>query len=196
LRGDFAAALHRVSFGDLPEVKEVKKMNYNPSTIDRIADFKVGLRVDTGTLLNTTYLLSSGPQTELFTVVGRIFLLQLYAEVIVACSANATQVLFNATFTTPTVSVANLCAKCASVSGIAAGRRIVWVGGAVATAAVITASAGISDVTPSNPHIIGGVGWAGTIGMLASDASQGSGSIKVSMHYVPAYDGSYVQALL
>lgn len=170
--------------------------NYNPSTIARIGDIKNGIRVDTGTIANATYLLTGGTQTELFDVVGRVMLLQLYAEVTTACSANATQVLFNATFTTPTVAAANLCAKCASISGIAAGRRIVWVGGAVATAAVITASAGISDVICVSPHIVGGVGFVGTIGMLSSDASQTSGAIKVSAHYVPLYDGSYMTAKL
>jgi hypothetical protein len=170
----------------------------SPSTQDMVGYEVSGLRVDTGLLANATYLLTGGTQTEIFNVKGRILLLQLYIEFIVAASANATQILFNATFTAPVIAAANLCAKCASVSGVAAGRRVVWVGGAVATAAVITASAGISDVTCTTPHIlggypIGGVDWTGTIGILVSDASQTSGSFRVSCHYVPYFDGSYVE---
>lgn len=174
-------------------------MNYNPSTIARIGDMVGGIHVKTGSLANSTYLLgASNTQTELFNVYGRIAVLHLYAEVVsAACSNNLTQVAFNCTFTTPSIAVNAMCAKCASIAQLGVGGRIVWVGGAVATAAVITDSPGLSDVTPAGKlHYVGGEGFVGTIGMLATDADQSTGSIKVHLHYVPLSDGAYASAKL
>jgi hypothetical protein len=171
-------------------------MNHNPNTMQSIAEIKAGIRVGTGTLLNASYLITGGTQTELFDVVGRIFLYQLYMEFQVACSANATQIKFNATWTTPVIAAADLCTKCASVSALARGRRVVWINGGVATAAVITASAGISDSIATAPYIVGGYGMVGTIGINVTDATQTSGSFRTVLHYVPASDGAYVTAKL
>lgn len=170
--------------------------NYSPSTQAMIGNITSGMRVSTGTLANATYLLTGGTQTELFTVSGLILVRHLWIEIITACSADATQVAFNCTFTTPAIGVNPMCAKCAAITSLGAGSRIVWVGGAVATAAVITDSAGLSDVTPSAGHYVGGVGFAGSIGILATDASQASGQFKASMLYVPLSDGAYASALL
>jgi len=79
----------------------------------------------------------------------------------------------------------------------------VWVGGAVATAAVLTASAGINDVEAAGKlHILGGetaagANTVGTIGMLASTASQ-AGTITATAHlfYIGLSDGAYAEALL
>jgi hypothetical protein len=172
-------------------------MNFNPSTQEMLSYIRGGLRVETSTLAAATYLLgAANTQTELFTVKGRILVLQLYLEVISALSAHAQQVLFNCTFTTPAIAVNAMCAKCASTSGLGQGGRIVLVGGAVATAAVITDSAGLSDVTCVTPHIVGGHEFTGSIGILSSDASHNAGTFRGILHYIPYSDGAYAEARL
>lgn len=172
--------------------------NYNPSTIARIGDLVNGIRVDTSVLANLTYLHQD--QWEIFNVVGRIKIHNLFGEVTVVCSNNATQVLFNYTSATPVIAVQPLCAKCASIAQLAVGERISWLGGAVATAAVITATPGISDINVT-PQIVGGVAtdgsnFVGTIGILSSDADQASGSCRFTIFYTPMSDGAYVSAAL
>lgn len=175
--------------------------NFNPSTQEMVGYLMNGLPVHTSVLDNATYLLgAANTQTELFNVYGRIKIHNLFLEVTVVCSAHATQVLFNYTSTTPVIAVQPLCAKCAAITSLAVGERIWFVGGAVATAAVITATPGISDINVT-PHVIGSVTAAGanavgTIGMLASDASQASGSVRASLFYTPMSDGAYVTAAL
>jgi hypothetical protein len=172
------------------------KMNYNPSTIGRIADIHSGIRVETGSLAAATYLLgAANTQTELFTVVGRVKVLTLYLEILTAVSAHACQVLFNCTFTTPVIAANAMCAKCASIASAAQGVRVWWLGGAVATAAVITDSAGLSDINVT-PQIVGGKDFVGSIGILASDASLASGTFMGVVHYVPMSDGAYIEAKL
>lgn len=170
--------------------------NYSPSTIARIADMNTGLRVETGSLAGATYLLTGGTQTEIFTVKGLVLVKLLFIEVLTTLSAHACQVLFNCTFTTPSIAANAMCAKCAALTSAARGVRAVWVGGAVATAAVITDSAGLSDVLPTAGHLVGGDGFVGSIGILSSDASITSGTFKVVTAYVPMSDGAYVEALL
>src|SRR5574343_906863 len=105
-------------------------MNYPQSTRERVSDIKNGVLVETGTLDNTTYLLgASNTQTELFSVNGLVKVHELYLEIITACSAHATQVLFNCTFTTPSIVANAMCAKCAAITSAARGVRVVWVGG-------------------------------------------------------------------
>jgi hypothetical protein len=176
-------------------------MNYSPSTIARIADIYAGIHVKTGSIANATYLLTGGTQTEIFDVVGRVLVAQLFLEVETVCSAHATQVLFNCTFTTPSIAVNSMCAKCAAITSLGVGGRVVFVGGAVATNAVITDSPGLSDVVCVSPHIVGGVtsagvNYVGTIGILASDASQTSGAVRGHIFYVPLSDGAYISAKL
>lgn len=170
-------------------------MNYNPSTIARIGDIKQGIGVTTSVLANASYL-TGGTQTELFTVKGLVSIEALFMEFTVACSANATQVLFNTTFTTPVIAVNAMCAKCASISALPAGGRIVWLGGAVATNAVITDSAGLSVGAAVIPQMVGGKDFVGSIGCLDSDANQASGNFFVHLRYVPILEGSYVEAKL
>lgn len=170
-------------------------MNYNPSTIARIADIHSGIRVETAALAGATYLLTGGTQTELFTVKGRIKVLSLYLEVLTALSNHACQVLFNCTFTTPTIAANAMCGKCASIASAAQGVRVWWLGGAVATAAVITDGAGLSDINVT-PQVVGGKDFIGSIGILASDASIASGTFMGCLHYVPMSDGAYAEALL
>jgi len=168
---------------------------FQPTTQEMIGYISGGLRVETSTLAAATYLDGSA-QSEIFNVHGRILVVQLYLEVITALSAHAQQVLFNATFTTPTIAANAMCGKCASTSGAARGLRAVFVGGAVATAAVITDSAGLSDVTCVTPHILGGDSFVGTIGILSSDATHDAGTFKGILHYLPYADGAYAEAAL
>jgi len=175
--------------------------NYAPSTRARIADLITGMHVKTtdGVLAAANFTIAA--QTELFNVVGRIAVKQLFVELTAAADANATQVLFNCTFTTPTIAANAMCGKCASIASLGAHGRIVLVGGAVATAAIITDSAGLTDVeTAGKIHILGGETTAGantvgTIGMLASDATQAA-SIKATGHlfYYPMSAGAYAEA--
>lgn len=172
-------------------------MNFNPSTREMIGFINGGLRKETSTLANATYLLGAGnTQTELFTVHGRILLLQMYIELITAASAHATTVQFNCTFTTPVIALNPMGAACAAITSLGRGGRIVHVGGAVATAAVITDSPGLSDVTCANRHIVGGHDFVGTIGILAAFADQASGTFRAVLNYLPYSDGAYIEAAL
>lgn len=172
-------------------------MNFNQSTRNMISTIVGGMQVETSTLAAATYLAgAANTQTELFTVKGRILVMQLYLEVVSALSNHAQQVLFNCTFTTPSIAANAMCAKCASTASGAQGLRVVWKGGAVATAAVITDSAGLSDVICVSPQIVGGLDFVGSIGILSSDASHNAGTFRAYMHYLPYSAGAYAEALL
>lgn len=170
--------------------------NFNQSTQEMIGYVGGGLRVETSTLANATYLLTGGTATDCFNVYGRILVTQLYLEAITAFSAHATVLFFYYDASTPALASNPMCAACASVSGLGQGTRVVYVGGAVATAAVITDSAGLSDVTCVTPHIVGGHEFIGTIGVNSGTASQLSGTFRMIMHYLPYSDGAYAEAAL
>jgi len=167
--------------------------SYNNSTRMRIADINGGLRVKTGVLLNTVYAIQA--QVNMFNVYGRVQILNLYGEIIVVMSATATTLKFNATWTTPTVAAANITAASGSMTGQKQGVRVYCVGGAVATAAVITASQGISDINVT-PIIIGMKSGVGTIGQLTAGANGTSGSIQYFVHYIPMSEGAYISSIL
>lgn len=124
--------------------------NYAPSTRERISDLVAGMRVQTGVFDCATYInhTTNTGQFELFNVHGRILLMHLYIEAITVWGAGAAVISFTYTSSDPVVAAAEICDACASVATLAEGRRVVWPGGVVATLAVITASAGISDYTP------------------------------------------------
>ena len=168
--------------------------NYAPSTRARIADLVLGMRVESSVLANATYFLQA--QHELFKVYGRIIVLQLFWEAITVNGAGATLFQYNFTSTSPVIAVAPLGAVSASIAALAQGRRCVWKGGAVATAHVITASAGLSDVISVAPQIVGTIGGVSTIGMLTTTANAVSGTHQHSLLYAPMSDGAYVEALL
>jgi hypothetical protein len=172
--------------------------SYNLSTRGRIADIKGGLRVDTGSLAATTYL-DHDPSLnhELFTVAGTILLLNLFFEVTTDLSAHAAQIVWNATFSAPAAyTVQPLGTKCASVSALKAGHRIVWGGGILATAATITTQPCISDFAAVAPILVGAKAGIGTIGSLCTDASCASGAMFCSLFYIPYSNGAYVEALV
>lgn len=178
-------------------------MNYAPSTRNRIADLILGLHVETtgGVLVAANF--TNPTQTELFDIYGRIGIKQLFVELTSAADANASTVAFNVTFTTPVIALNTMNAASASIANLGAYGRIVFVGGAVATAAVLTDSAGLSDVeTAGKIHIVGGVSSAGvatvgTIGMAVAGATQAA-TIAATAHlfYVPMSLGAYAVAKL
>jgi len=180
--------------------------NYAPSTRARIADLITGMHVKTtdGVLVAANF--TNTAQTELFTIVGRIMVLQLFIEITAAADANATTVQFNTTFTTPVIAKNAMCAASGSIATLGAHSRITWVGGVVATAAILTDSAGLTDVVASglggNPHILGGetaagANTAGTIGMLCAAATQAATiSATGHLYYIPMSTGAYAEALV
>ena len=168
--------------------------NYSPSTQDRIGDLIAGMRVDTAVLANVTYLHQD--QWEAFNVYGRIMVLNLFWEAITVNGAGATLFQYNFTSTTPAVGVQPMGAASASIAALAQGLRCVWVGGAVATAHVITATAGISDVICVNPHIVGTKDGVGSIGFVTTVADAVSGTHQHSLFYVPMSEGAYAEANL
>jgi len=168
-------------------------MNYSPSTRARIADLINGMRVDTGVLAAATYIEQT--QHELFNVYGRIKIHDLFSEVTVIFSNNAALVGYNFTSSSPVIAVQPICAVSLTVAQLAVGERIAWIGGAVATAAVLTATPGITDVARI-PQIVGTDGGVATIGILATTASLTSGNFKTSIFYSPMSDGAYVSAIV
>jgi len=171
--------------------------SYHPKTREAIADMLSGIRVETGQV-DATVLLDHSPSlaVSLFTVTGAILLLQLYVEVETALSADAADLKFCATFTTPVIAENDMCAASGSLSASVAGVRCVWVGGIVATNAVITDSAGLSDVICVSPHIVGGRGFVGAIKSKCGTATCTSGALRAYCHYVPmTSDGLIVAAV-
>lgn len=176
--------------------------NYAPSTRMRIADLITGMHVHTthGGLGTTQF--TNGTQTELFTIVGRIGIKQLFIELTAAADANATTVAFNCTFTTPVIALNEIQADCGSIANLGAHTRIMCTQGVVATACTLTDSAGLSDVSGTvSMHILGGetaagANTVGTIGMLAAAATQ-AGTITATAHlfYIPLSDGAYAEAI-
>jgi len=163
--------------------------SYNLSTRGRIADLGLGMRVETGTL-NNTAVHGTNFHTRLFYVYGRVMITQLYGELLSTFSSTATQVKFRATWTTPTISVADLSDDCSSLSALTQGRRITLVGTTAATAAAVTVTAGISYGT-KDPMVVGLEGGVGYISTLTNATAATSGTIKYALHYFPMSAGAY-----
>jgi len=172
--------------------------NYAPSTRARIGDLINGMRVETGEFACATYInhVTNTGQFELFNVYGRIRLHQLFIEAITVWGAGASVISFTWTSTTPAIGVVEMSDACASVAALPQSGRVVWLGGAVATLAVITvATGGLSDViAPSAGAIVGAKNGVGTIGMLTATATLASGTAQAVAFYTPMSDGAYIQA--
>lgn len=170
--------------------------NVQVSTREMVGLIHTGVVVETSVLANATYLLTDDTQNEIFNVYGRVQINQLFCEAITEFGAQATVMYYNFTSTTPAVAVQPMSAVSASMSGLAQGLRHVSVGGAVASACVVTATAGISDVISVAPQIIGTKSGVGSIGILTATASQLSGTCQFVVSYVPFSDGAYITAAL
>ena len=172
--------------------------NYSQSNIDVVGDVVNGLHVETSTYNVATYWDGAGgpAQLELFNVYGRILLLNLFCEMTVIQGGGATLLQFNATFSTPAATVEPISGASASVAGLAVGSRVVWQGGDITSAPIVTVVAfgGISDIFPVARQIIGSVGGVGTIGHVPSVADSVSGTAQANLFYAPMSDDAYVTA--
>ena len=104
------------------------------------------------------------------------------------------RLIFNYISLTPAVGAQNLNAASGAVTNLARGLRVVFVGGAVATVAVITATAGVSDVICEAPHVVGIKGGNGTIGYENTGAAVTSGTMQATVCYTPMDEGSNMSA--
>ena len=177
--------------------------NYAPSTRARIADLITGMHVKTTDAVLAVPAFTNAAQTEMFTVVGRIAIVQLFVELTGTFDANATTVAFNCTWTTPAIGVNEMQADCGSLANLTQGVRITFVAGAVATALVLTDSAGLTDVEAAGKiHIIGGetaagVNYIGSIGMLTAAATQATTATATGhLFYYPMSEGAYAESLV
>ena len=179
-------------------------MAYSPSTRARMADLTMGLHTQTaeGILLDAHFTIAN--QTELFNFYGRIAILQLFIEVTTAFAAVGTTFQFNVTHTVPAAATVNaMNAKTASCASLSAGSRIVFVGGIVATASVVTAGNAASDVTMAGKKVIigcvdgAGIVSYGTIGMLIADGTQNATcGATAHIYWAAMSPGAYVTSIL
>ena len=161
--------------------------NYNPSTIQRIADLVVGIRSEKGPVLATAW----GVQVKypLFNVVnGRVILLQLVGEITTVLSNNATLAKY---YFTPTAGAqVDLSAISLTIAQLAVGKRILAAG-------TIGGTTTFSDIGASMfqtvPYIIGQIGVGGALGIESTTASLTSGAAKFSALWVPLDDGAYLE---
>ena len=170
--------------------------NYAPSTRARISDLITGMRVDTGVLAGATYLLTGDNKTQMFNVIGRIKIMQLFMEVITDLSNSACVMYYNYTSTTPVIIVQPISAVGASMASKKRGFRYFCTGVTTATACVVDAQPGISPVIMKEKLIIGLKDGVGTIGINTATASVTSGTVRFSLFYVPMSDGAYATNIL
>jgi hypothetical protein len=174
--------------------------NYSQNTQELVADVINGIKVETSALANLTYWDNS--DHVIFNVFGRIKLTCLFAEVVTVADAHATTMQFKYEQVSPfAIAAAALTAVMGAgdLTSAAQGTRVVCLGGAVATAALLDAGPGITGYT--YPMIIGtgntaaGVQAVGTIIVDTAGAANHSGTTKYVIHYVPLSDGAYVTAV-
>lgn len=160
-------------------------MNYSPSTVSRIADINLGIRVDKDSMVITG--ISTKP---IFTVVGgRVLVRALIAQ----CADVAIQAQANATtfVSTPTVgAVADMCAA-ADINNMAIGGMLSLPGITIATVAHMTTTTAVGAVPACDATGI--IVPAGVIGLKT--AASNSGQMKFSLFYIPLDDGAYVTAV-
>ena len=171
--------------------------NYSPSTLARIGDIKNGIFVESGESIFSVW--GETVQRYYFTVYNRVIIHALFAEV-TETIAGAVQTVFNYIQDTPSIALAALSTVHASADTFVPGRRITYIGGSVAAAA-ITLSGGISYLPATIPTILGvtplaGVTSVGRIGFLSSVANATDGTLKFGVLYTPIDPGAYVEALL
>jgi hypothetical protein len=172
-------------------------MNYNPSTIARIADIHYGLRVDTAVIPAATLSTANPTRTILFNLVGgRALIRQLVGEVTVALTGGAALMKF---YFTPTGGAqVDLTAVSLTVENLAAGQRLVL--GAAIGGSTTFSGIGVGVAKVTDPYILGmcqagvGGGPGGAIGLHATTAGLTGGSMKFSVWYVPLDDGVYIEA--
>jgi hypothetical protein len=95
---------------------------------------------------------------------------------------------------TPVVSATDISAASASLSGLAAGKRVTLAGTALNTALVIDGVAGIT-INPANAMELGWDGGVCYIAVLGSTALT-SGTCVLTLCYLPMSDGAGADALM
>ena len=171
--------------------------NFNQSTRAMIGNMTDGLFVESGISLFSVW--GETVQRYYFQVTNRVIIHALFAEVTTVI-AGAVQTVFNYIQDTPSIALAALSTVHASADTFVAGRRLTYIGGSVAAAA-ITLSGGISYLPSTIPTILGvtplaGVNSVGRIGFLSSVANATGGALKFGVLYTPIDPGSDVAALL
>lgn len=174
--------------------------NYAPSTIARIGDLILGVRVDTPVVDVSDLVHLHQAQVEDFNVYGTIQINHLFMEVTALLGTAGT--LFQYTYscllhTGGAIASTKLGTVSASITDMTEGQRVVCGLGAVAGANhQITGSAGVSDVAVGlgDPLIVGYRDAVSTIGHLTTTADMLTGSVFHSLFYVPMSDGAYVEA--
>jgi hypothetical protein len=171
--------------------------NYSRSTMNLVEDLFVGVRVETSVLAGATYLLDGPISTELFNVYGRIKVNQLFMEAITTLGNQACEIYFTFTQTTPAIGIQPINGTpVGGVPLLAAGLRLIYIGGAVANLGVITSFAGISDVICASPQILGTVGGVSTLGITTDQVSILSGTVQFVLCYSAMSEGAYCEARL
>lgn len=165
---------------------------YSRETMNHIADIHVGVRVDTQVVTCLARMTAALHQP--FNIFGRVKINQFFIEAITVWGAQAGTINFHYDSISPALAEQDLSAASAAVTNLAQGLRVVFVGGAVATAAVITATAGVSDVICESPHVVGVKGGQGYLGYENSGAAVITGTMQVTICYTPMDEGSFVSA--
>jgi hypothetical protein len=158
-------------------------MNYNPSTIDRVADINAGLKV-----VKSASSCAATADVSLFTVTGgKIWLLGLIGECDSAMEAAATTILIKCvpslggTATPLSVASSSLSAK--------AQDTMLTLPAAVGSALTISTGEGAAVATAAPAYLV----QPGTIKMTVGAATN-TGTITWTLWYVPAEDGAYLTA--
>ncbi len=165
---------------------------YARTTMNHIADIHVGIRLETQVVTCLARLTAALHQP--FNIYGRVKINQLFIEAITVWGGQAGTINFHYDAIDPALAEQDLSGVSAAVTALARGLRVVFVGGAVATAAVITATAGVSDVICEAPHIVGVRGGYGYIGYENTGAAVTSGTMQVTVCYTPMDLGSNMSA--
>lgn len=170
--------------------------NYSQNTQELVSDLMNGIKVETSALSNLLYM-TLGDKT-IFNVFGRIKINALFGEVVSAAGAQATTLQFKYIQSAPyAIAGADLTGLSGSLSAKPKGCRVVCLGGAVATAALIDAGSGISGYM--YPMIVGtnsdSTIAVGAIYIDTGTAANLTGTTKFVICYVPLSDGAYVTAI-
>lgn len=165
--------------------------HYADSTVEVIEALHTGLRVETGIAVCTTTIFKQ-TSVPIFNVYGVIRINALFGEATTAFSADAAKGRYTFTSTTPVIVEANMSADSAVVTSLAKGKRLTLQGDLVGTAAVITASAGIS-LWPLGKMVVGVNDGIGVISLNndGAAATVATGAMQFVLCYTPLSDGAY-----
>jgi hypothetical protein len=169
--------------------------NYSPSTIAKTGELnpKSGLVCRTATV-NASAVFTAASVTNIFKVTGRIRIVSLDVEAITIFGAQAAVPRFQLVGLTPVVAAFDISAASASLTTLAAGKRVTFAGTALTTALVIDSVAGIT-VKAANYMDIGWDGGVCYISVLGSTALT-SGTCVLTLCYLPQSDGAAAEALM